>query len=614
MLGLAAYAPAFEGPFVWDDELLVLRKEVAELKSIGVYLARPFWLSADWEGGAAYYRPLTILSLALDNALHAGNAAGFHLTNLLLHGANALLVFLLARRLGATGLPALLSALLFAWFPRLSEAAGWISGRTDLLAALFSLAALLVTLGNGRLRAWRAASLAFLGLLSKEVAVATVVAIVGYEWFRDRSRPVKERLTSTAPQALAALIYVGLRARVLGPGLDPGDIGPQARILSALESVGRYGFMIVDGWHPQLNIGAVGQPDFRFVALGAGIGLISTPLARRARFRNGECLLLVAASVSIGLVLHILPFHSTIVVADRFLYLPVALLAAVAGGRLAAVQPRRVRHGLLVATAALTLSYLPFTWRRAQVWGDEIAFWGTAVREQASQHNALSHLGLGALLARHGMWNEAMAILNRARAGDGRNFLLARQQQAQLLGMNGETERALGVLEDLARLHPLPTFYSSIALLHAVAGRHEQARDATAEFSRLVNDQERADDLAKSVLGLRAARPRTLAPDASFDERMSHAQGLAQAMLFRVAMSELAALAADPLMTSEKLRPILVFALSYGTPQQVTAIHERLLQIDPATPGEFSLLVAERTQRVARLRRLCRELGVEVRS
>jgi len=84
--------------------------------------------------------------------------------------------------------------------------------------------------------------------------------------------------------------------------------------------------------------------------------------------------------------------------------------------------------------------------------------------------------------------------------------------------------------------------------------------------------------------------------------------------MFRVAMSELALLIDDPAMSTNDLRSILVFALGYGTPAQVDAIYRRLLELDPATPEEFSLLVSERDQEVRRLRRLCEELGVEVHS
>jgi len=614
LLALVAYVPAFSGPFVWDDQTLLLRKEIAQLQPLQVYLSRPFWLSADWAGGAAYYRPLSILSLALDQAVHGANPAGFHFTNLLLHGVNAMLVLGLGRRLGARPELALLGALAFAWFPRLTEAVAWISGRTDLLATSFALGALLVTLGSGRGRTYTAAVLLLLGLLSKEVALAAAVAILGYEGLNRSGLSLRARALSLLPTTTALLIYFALRFRVLGHGFDPGDVGLGQRALAALESLGRYGFMLVVGWQPQLNIGSLAETNFTFVALGATLLVASIPLALRLRLRLSETLLLACGGLAIGLVIHVLPIFSTVLAADRFLYVPVATLVPVLAGRISTRALGAAGSRWLLGTGLVVLSYFPVTWLRAGVWGDSIAFWGTAVREQGPRPNAVSLSGLASLLAEHGMWEEAMAVYERVQPGDAKSFLLARHNQAQLLAMNGETERALVVLEEAARLQPLPRFYSTIAMLHTVAGRAEDAERAVSTYAQLIGDEAEARKLREQVASAANAKPRPLEPSASLAERIQHAQGLSKRLMFRVAMSELALLIDDPAMSTNDLRSILVFALGYGTPAQVDAIYRRLLELDPATPEEFSLLVSERDQEVRRLRRLCEELGVEVRS
>jgi protein O-mannosyl-transferase len=622
VLALAAYFPALDGPFVWDDQTLLTRKEIAQLQPIGVYLSRPFWLSADGAGGAAYFRPLSILSLALDQAIHGSNATGFHITNVCLHALNALLVLGLGRRLGASPGAALLGALAFGWFPRLTEATAWISGRTDVLAAFFSLAALMVTLGDRRWRRWAAAGLLLLGLLSKEVALAAVLGVVGYEVLK-QARPEQDqrgrRALHALPAIVAASVYLMLRLRVVGHNFDPGDVGPSARALAALESVGRYGFMVVDGWQPRLNIGSLGDTNPAFVTLGVVLLLALIPLGLRFRPRPAEALLLATGGFAIALVLHILPIFSTVVVADRFLYLPIATLVPVLAGRARAhakslTSPRPLLAPTVLVPTLLVLSYLPLTWQRAGVWGDAVAFWGTAVREQKPPHNGLSLAGLGALLAEHGMWEEAMTAYGRVQPADAQHFLSARHSQAQLVAMNGETERALSVVEGAARLRPMPTFFSTIAMLQAVSGREEEAREAVGKFRELGGDDERVKELEEFVATAKKARPGRLADDASLEQRIEHAHALAKRQLFRVAMTELTQLAGDPRMTADNLRAILVFALDYGAPDEVDAIYRRVLELDPVTPEAFSLLVSERAERVQRLRSLCRELGIEGRS
>ena len=80
MLLLAAvavvYAPALGGGYMFDDRYIVLDAPmVEELRPVGEYFTRPFFTNS---AGAAlthsYYRPLVILSLAIDYTLHAGNA------------------------------------------------------------------------------------------------------------------------------------------------------------------------------------------------------------------------------------------------------------------------------------------------------------------------------------------------------------------------------------------------------------------------------------------------------------------------------------------------------------------------------------------------------------
>lgn len=619
VLSMAAYAPAFEGPFLWDDELLVLKKEVSTLEPLWTYLSSAYWLAADTNAGPSYYRPMTVLSLALDGALHGKNPAGFHLTNLLLHGSNAVLVLALSRRLGASLPSALVGALLFGWFPRLSEAAAWISGRTDLLATFFSLAALLVVLGKSPRRTWTAGLLLLMGLLSKEVALAAVVAIGWFVWREGRWKDPRDQLHPLLPLLLAGLLYASLRLSVLGVAPMTGDVSMGQRLVAPLEALGRYAVMLIDGWHPRLNIGYLGSPDWRY-AVGGGVMILLAGLAVwRSRPAPKQALLLMVGVVGIGLVVHLLPYQSSVSAADRFLYLPLA-----AGAPLAALQITRARSALALGVAfVLALSYFPFTWQRAKVWGDDILFWGTAVREQDLQLNALSHTGLAAVLVRHGLYDEALVVYERIQPGDRQTFRVAVEQHATVLAMNGETDRALLVLERAAAAQPSARLFRTLALSYAGAGKMEPARRAAKNFEHQVADRragaqlrETLDALERSHAafgdpGLGLARS---GPAASLQQKLTSARRLAESKRYRTAMDEFMTAVEDPGMTPHELRAILVFSLSYGTPRQVNRAAARLLALDPQTPPELSLLVRERSARVERLRKLCSELGVPVSS
>ena len=88
------YLPSLRNGFVWDDgQNVVANPHLAPLD--GALVA---WAFGSFRLG--HYQPLTWLSLALDRAIWGLSPAGFHLTNLWLHLANALIFFGLARRLG----------------------------------------------------------------------------------------------------------------------------------------------------------------------------------------------------------------------------------------------------------------------------------------------------------------------------------------------------------------------------------------------------------------------------------------------------------------------------------------------------------------------------------
>ena len=94
-------------------------------------------------GHAGNWHPLTWLSLMLDEDLFGSHAAGFHFTNLILHAANAMLLFWLLRRLTGARWRSATVAALFAWHPLQVESVAWVAERKSVLCLCFGLLALL---------------------------------------------------------------------------------------------------------------------------------------------------------------------------------------------------------------------------------------------------------------------------------------------------------------------------------------------------------------------------------------------------------------------------------------------------------------------------------------
>ena len=105
------------------------------------------WKGALWAfqtGYASNWHPLTWLSLMLDAQLFGTGPAGPHLTNVILHAVNAVLLFLLLRRLTGALWPSALVAALFAVHPLRAESVAWVSERKDVLSGVFFMLTLLM--------------------------------------------------------------------------------------------------------------------------------------------------------------------------------------------------------------------------------------------------------------------------------------------------------------------------------------------------------------------------------------------------------------------------------------------------------------------------------------
>jgi hypothetical protein len=122
------------------------------------------------------------VSYVVDRALYDLAPWGYHATNILMHAAASAMLVLFLAGLGLTPLTAGLGSLLFGLQPLTLESVAWTAGRTDVLAALLMLMALVADMrrsGQHGAR-WRALSLAALALalFAKEVALITPVAMV----------------------------------------------------------------------------------------------------------------------------------------------------------------------------------------------------------------------------------------------------------------------------------------------------------------------------------------------------------------------------------------------------------------------------------------------------
>jgi protein O-mannosyl-transferase len=135
---LALYWPATHCGFICYDDTVYVTENHSVCQGLS-------WRSVGWafqSTHGANWHPLTWLSHMLDVQLFGLNPRGHHLTNVLLHTANVLLLFLLLARMTRTLWPSALVAAGFAWHPLHVESVAWVAERKDVLSAFFGLLSL----------------------------------------------------------------------------------------------------------------------------------------------------------------------------------------------------------------------------------------------------------------------------------------------------------------------------------------------------------------------------------------------------------------------------------------------------------------------------------------
>lgn len=239
------YLPSLSFGFVYDDAAVVERQSQVTGQAWGAILVSPYHVGPDERVATGLYRPLTILSLALNHALSGLRPWSYHLVNVVLHALAALLVLEAADALRAPPLAGLTGAILFAVHPVHVEAVANVSGRAELLSTVFALAALVAYLRSARRADTFDAKGAVLvalftaaAVFSKENAL-TLLGIVAL-WELLQSASWRRKAIGLASLAFPIVVYLAARALVLGRlSLPPTAVTPIENPIVGLAAVPR---------------------------------------------------------------------------------------------------------------------------------------------------------------------------------------------------------------------------------------------------------------------------------------------------------------------------------------------------------------------------------------
>ena len=394
----------------------------------------------------AQYTPLVELSFMLEKHLFGLAPGLFHLTNVLLHGLNSLLVFLFLRRLARNAAGAWLAAAFFAVHPLHVESVAWVTERKDMLSALFYLLGLTFYLrrrdGGGTWNGWAAWLSGLAAFLSKPLAVTLPAACLLCDYYR-QGRVERKAVARLWPLwALSAVgiwitFYTHVSANV-AKSREVLDVG--SNLLVAARGVVLYVEKFVwpfglSAFYPLPEPGRpLGLTYYAALAALAGMLGVVAWLAVRGKGRPfvfSILFFLVVLAPSSRFV----PVGIRYLAADRFFYLPgIGFFLLLASGMQELMRRGRLaRAGSLGLAIFLVCVWTTATWRRTQVWRDDETLWRDALAKYPDSAYVLGGMAQ-ALTARDP--DEAGRYADRALAISSRDgqTMLVKAFQTQLAG------------------------------------------------------------------------------------------------------------------------------------------------------------------------------------
>ena len=506
---LAVYWPVTRCEFVsYDDTDFITGNPIVQagVTAPGLRYAWSAEVARNWH-------PLTVISHMLDCQFFGLNAGRHHLTSLLLHTVNSILLFLLLRRMtGALWRPAFVAAL-FAWHPLHVESVAWIAERKDVLSALFWWLALWAWLGyaekfkiqNSKFKIYYglAVLLFALAAMSKPMVVTFPFVLLlldfwplqRFRWRASPPAPPAARAKSRAapppaPSAagfpppwrvlLEKIPFFAMSAALCwktflvqkhgGAMLDAANLPLADRIGNAFISYVRYPAKMF--WPADLSALyiRIGQwPAWEVAAAAILFASLTAWIVARARTRPwlavgwfwyAGMLVPVIGLVQVGMQ----------TIADRYTYLPlVGLFIVLAwGGAELAVRFRPLQYAAPVLAVLSLAACLFVTSRQIPCWQNSETLFTKMI--DVCQKNFMAHYNLGNFYSRQNRPGLAIAQYRAALAAEP-NYSEAHNNLAGILLDQKLFDEAIQHYQDSARLKPTATAWFNLANALADAGR-----------------------------------------------------------------------------------------------------------------------------------------------
>lgn len=429
-LPLILYIPAFKSGFIWDDLVYINGNSVYSP-------THPF---KHFFSQGMFYRPLVSLTFVIDHGLFHSNPVGYHLTNILVHEINVLLVFFVLSKLIKTfGVKASCSgvnikdgketalegscamvhpmavavtgALIFALHPVNTEPIAWISARNDTLATMFFLITFLCLIiyeEEKKTAALVLIAFFFLcALFSKENAISFIGIAALYGWLKPM-RGKEFVLTIIALLIVTVLYFVmrdgsGIKELLMKPGSDGAFLAPSMSLYQKIKTLIYALTYYIENVAMPVNLSLMpGLPNHPLHLLVLPLPpVIAALLISKGRRLELFFLLWVFVTLAPSLIIAIstIAYH----LASRYLYLPSVGFSFLAAFLLSSL-PGGKKY--FVVSSCVILIILAFgTSETLKTWHDNLTVWKNVVRKNPG--SAIAHDNYGVELTKVKAYKEA---------------------------------------------------------------------------------------------------------------------------------------------------------------------------------------------------------------
>ncbi|MBD3247673.1 tetratricopeptide repeat protein [Candidatus Falkowbacteria bacterium] len=509
VIGLGIYANSFDNELFWDDhDSIVNNAYIKDWKFL------PNFFTENLIAGAGqisnYYRPILLISFALDYHIWGLEPLGFHFTNTIIHIFSAWLVYLILMLIMSSLKNdkiaskyslwlSFIPALMFLVHPLQTEAVSYVAGRADPLSTLFSLLAIWFYLSFRRNKQNKKANYGFcllffiLGILTKEQVILLPLLMMLVDWALENFSLKKDKIAAilkrTVPLFFLSAVYLVLHFTILN-FKGEGDFSYHNEIYNQNILIRIFTFFKVmlsyfkllfvpAGLHMAREVAPVlsflSWPVLGFLLLFSLLVLICVKTWRKSKL---PCLGFLWFFIILSPRMNILPVNRPMY--EHWLYLPMVgfwlavislvflLIGMMKNGRL-----KKVVIGFLALLFAIcSLQFVYLTISRNNDWQDPITFYEKNL--QYTPNSFIQHNNLGMAYAEQRRFEESIAEYNKAIAIKD-IYPQVHHNLANSLAALGKFDEAIEEYERALEISPLfEPSYGPLAELYGLAEEKEK--------------------------------------------------------------------------------------------------------------------------------------------